>query len=79
MKPIAAIHFALNNNIAPRMHIKKVDWVPTKKQWKVSITENFAPDGAWSIGGQYHHKIYFDENFINRCQEAVERGITRWC
>jgi len=77
MKPTAAINFALNNNVAPRLRVKSIEWVPTKKQWKVKVFE-YDP-GAWSIGVLYRHKVYFDESFIKICEEFTESGITRWC
>jgi len=77
MKPTAAINFALNNNIAPRMRIKSIEWVPTKKQWKVKVFE-YDP-GAWSIGVPYRQTIYFDKCFIKRCEDYIKGGVTRWC
>jgi hypothetical protein len=78
MKPIAAIRFALNNHVVPSLHIRSVEWVPTKLQWKVKLSERF-DDGAWSIGGAYRHTIYFDECFIKRCEEFIKGGVTKWC
>lgn len=79
MKPKAAINFALNNYIAPRLIIKDIEYVPTKKQWKVKAMEYDHSCGAWGISVPYRHKIYFDEKFINLCDEFVKKGVTNWC
>jgi hypothetical protein len=79
MKPTEAINFALNNAVAPRVLVKNIEWVPTKKQWKVTVWEyDSTSSGAWGINVPYRHKIYFNEDFINRCDEFVKKGITRW-
>ena len=81
MKPKAAINFALNNHVAPRVLVKDIEWVPTKKQWKVTVWEyDSTSSGAWGINVPYRHKIYFDETFIKKCEEYLEKGgIPKWC